>query len=62
MPGSALARGPISSILADSSGSREGSTLKLVTRTYMLALLSGLPFNRWPFASGCYYTPEAYIE
>src|SRR5687767_13170459 len=35
MPGSALARGPISAIFSDTSCSRAGSTLKLVTRTYM---------------------------
>src|SRR4029450_4933483 len=35
MPGRALALGPISLILADSSGRRAGSTLKVVTRAYM---------------------------
>ena len=35
MPGSALARGAISSTFADSSASRAGSTLNVVTRAYM---------------------------
>ena len=39
MPGRALTRGPISLILAESSGSREGSTLKFVTRAYMVGFL-----------------------
>ena len=42
MPGRALARGPISLILADSSWSRAGSTLKVVTRAYM-----GVPSLFW---------------
>src|SRR5438046_8075560 len=58
MPGKALARGPISLILADSSERRDGSTLKLVTRAYMGVLLrwrgqtpradrAVIPLRRW---------------